>query len=478
MNGQLDGARSRGRAAGGSEAGAAPLEYVGAIALIAALMIGVWASALAAQPGKNYAWAICQILSFGQGDCGDGTGDDEAIDREPQQPCVVSSDGGQVSVTAGVILFGEGGEVWLIEQLGDGRYRVIEGVAIAGGAQGGAGGKIEVTINDQSYGGEAGVSGSAKIGIQAGRTYYADDLEGAKDLLGRMRYETTTPRLIRDGLNFLKLGPDNLPDPDSQWFEAGVDFTGEGSLQGGPASVSGAANIEGAIGTELNKDGSATVYLKGSMSAKASVAVGYALLGDRTKGKHAAEGSYLDFDTVQISAGADGNVGGTVQVDYDAEGNATSVRLTSTMGWSAEVTAKLFGADLLPEAQWGSTTDTTIELPLSSAADKKTAAAALAALGLPYVPGVTDGVQLPNLNPVSAAEAMADFANAAFDHGRVWKDTYTAKESTKFGLAVEAAFEGKINIGGSYVTNNRTSIDSRYWDGTAWVQRPECSAAA
>ena len=476
MRALVDGARRRARGRGSCDLGAASVEYVATILVVGLTISVVLASLLASQPRirEGVEYAICKVFTLLQGDCG---GSDQAIDREPP-PCVVSSDGGEVSVTAGVVLFGEGGEVWLIEQLGDGRYRVIEGVAIAGGAQGGAGGKIEVTINDQSYGGEAGLSGSAKIGIKACKTYYADDLEGAKDLLGRMRYETGVPGPIRTGLGWLNLGPDNLPEPDSTWVEAGMSLEGAGSAKAGFANVSGAAALEGALGTEVNKDGTATVYLSGSISAKASISVGHALLGDRSQGKHAAEGSYLDFDTVQVAAGADGKVGVTAQVDYDAGGNATSVRMTSTMGWSAEVTAKLFGVDLADQAKWGSTTDTTIELPLNTEADRETAAKALAAFGMPYVPGVTDGFQLPTLNPLEAADAMGDFAKAAFDHGKVWKDTYTSEESTKFGIAVEAAFEGKINIGGSYVTNNRTSLDSRYWAGTPWVERPECSAAA
>jgi hypothetical protein len=458
----------------GGETGAASVEYVGAIVIVAVVILAVIASVLATQPRirDGAELAICKVFTLGLGDCGGGS--DKAIDREPQEPCIVTSDGGETSVSVGVIAFGEGDEIWLIEQLGDGTYRVTEGVGLAGGAEGGAGGKIEVTINDQEYGGEAGLSGLAKIGVTVGNTYYAKNLDEAHSLLDRMRYDRA---LQGSGLagKVIDLvdGKDPLPEPDTVWIEAGVDANGSASVEGMGAGVEAAGEIEGAIGTQINKDGSATVYLTGKVSGEVSASIGVSLIPE-SKGKHAAPRE-LDFSKVEAGASAGGEIGATVQVDYDDAGQATAVRITSTMGWSAEATAKLLGQG--PETSAGTTTDTTLELPLTSDADRAIAADMLATLGIPYVPGLSDVVRPPDV-PFSpgAIDAATKFGEAARDRGRVWIDTYEHDDSTKFGLKIEAAFGGKVNLGGSYITNNRTGISQMYFDGTEWVERSGCAA--
>jgi len=442
---------------------------------VAVLVLAVITAVLTTQPGvrAGVEKAICEVFTLGMGDCGGGP--DDAIDREPQEPCVVTADGGETSLSVGVIAFGEGDEIWLIEQLGDGRYRVTQGVGVAGGAEGGVGGKFELTINDQEYGGEAGLSGLAKIGITVGNVYYADDLDGAQDILARLRYEQVLDSSgpvgwVVDHLD----GEDRLPEPDQVWIEAGLGAEGSASIEAKAANAGAAAEIEGAIGTQLNKDGTATVYLNGKVSGEVSVGVGTSLLPE-SKGKHAAPREF-DLSTVEASAGASGEAGATVQVDYDDAGQVSAVRVTSTMGWSAEASAKLFGHG--PETSGGQTTDTTIELPITSDADRGIAADMLAALGIPYVPGLSDGVRPPGMlgGPQQVLDAATAFGDAARDRGRIWVDTYEHDESTKFALEIEAALAGKVNIGGGYVSNTRTGISEKYFDGTGWTEREGCAA--
>lgn len=453
------------------ERGASSIEYVGAIGIVAALILAVCAAVVTTQPNirDGALRAICEVFTLGRGDCGGGS--EQAIDREPQEPCLVSSDGGELTISAGVIAFGEGGEIWLIEKLGDGTYRVTEGLGAAGGVEGGAGGKIEVTINDQKYGGEAGLSGAAKVGLAGGDIYTAQTLEEARDILAQLRYQRALDGAgpvgwIVDHVD----GRDRLPEPDAVWIEAGVEAEGEASAEATVVNVAALASVEGAIGTEINRDGSVTVYLSGSVSGEGSAGIGLSLSGEtQTSGD-------LDFTEVAAKAGISGEAGATVQVDYDAAGDVSAVRMISTLGWSGDLSAQFLGIG--PDGSWGDTTDTTLELPIGSDADRAVAARALAALGIPYVPGLSDGIDLGNMrtDPIGSAADLFAFGEAAQDHGRVWIDTYDHDDTTLFGLEVEAALAGKVNLGGNYVTSSRETLGQRYWDGTAFVERQGCAA--
>jgi hypothetical protein len=456
MSGLEDVVRTR------DDRGAATVEFTGRM-VIAAFLVATVAGALAVEPIRDtVAEAVCEVITLGQGDCGSSSS--AAVDRTPRQPCVQSADGGSISVRAAVVAVGQTGEEWLIEQLGDGRYRLTRGSSSGGGGTVGVGFKIAGTYNDHAYGVSLGAEATAVALGATGDVYYASTPEELQTIISRARTDAVLDRVtgaggvVRDIIDWAG-GNDAVPTPDQTWYEArgSGDAAAYASWLVAEAHAQGAINA--ALGARINRDGSGTAYFKADLNAEVAGAM------------WAADGS--TNATTRYLGKAQGTLGAVIEVDYDSSGQPRAMRLVSVVGGQAEWSTRVAGQDASSGPKANSYTQRTVELPLDTAQDRIVAAETLVALG-------GGGLAVPGLVPPGLTAGLSDapirFVRSAHDHGRLWEDGYTYNTTTEVGIGLDAEMIAKLGLDASYSTTQRSGTGQRYFDGTGWRDRPGCVA--
>ena len=464
------------------ERGATSLEYAGFVAVsalvVGAVFLGVVGGSMPLARGVT--GAICKIFTLGQGSCEvPGSADS----RMPTEPCVVSADGRESSVKAGIAIMGGGGESWYVESLSDGTYRVTRGTGGSVGVEGGAGFSITGTWADETYGAEAGAWASADALFTEGEVYLLPTQEAVDQLLsahwsdiakdstvGPQSY--TVPLLGWGVSNPVRWGADqltdlagvpSLPEPSETFTEGGVSAEASASATLLLANAQGGVGVQGLLGVREGADGTTTTYYSASLSGSVSAGI----RGGDGRG-----------DLVYATAGAGGEVEGVIEIDRDKDGNVTSL----TLKYAAEGTAYA-GEDTTDDGiRW----EQTMTLPVTTAADRQVASAFLEAMDMGPVPGLPAFVPNPSVltNPtdptavvqvVDVALASADLGRAVADRGYLSRQSFTATEDG-YGATFDAAWIAKVGVGADVTFSSLVSDKAEYFNGDDWVPWGGCAA--
>lgn len=451
--------------------GAAAVEYLGALVAAAALIAVSLLSVPATSPGlaADVRWAICKVLSVGLGDCS-RTASAQADPHLPTQPCTVSSDSGAIS-RGGTILSGTGsaGNTYRLSRLSDGRYQVTEIIDGSLGVEAGVGEKVTVHIGDGTYGQGATAEASAVVNAQSGRVWYTDDLDEAHRMISTLRGDAIQATVVggnpiadlvwwggRKAVDAITDHDSSLPSPDEYLLAGGATVSASADVTDMVLGASASASDAQLIGVRRTADGDVTVFLQTTVETSVGVSAG------------------------PIGDSRGGSVSLVTAVSFDRAWDMTEVSTSTVTGGDAGHLSNLLFDDSTPTGQ-GDLTEYTATLSTRSDADRRTAVQFLAASGVSQLNlgplGIATVPAQPLLMPataVAAVPATAQFIGAARDHGVVTRQQFT-DETGGFGAAAE--LELGLAIGGSldYTSTNRTSVGASYWDGTAWVARPECS---
>ena len=448
--------------------GAGSLEYLGVVAVVAVLVGALVLGFVNSHYGENLSAQLCKLTSaVGGGSCPAPPMERSPEDYIPPDECVVSSTGEESNTGVTVVVDVQSGETWVIEKLGDGTYRLTRARSGGVGIGVGVGFDFSATVDDQTYG--VGATAKANVALVAGggESYIATSEEQARNILDHKRNDETKDSLVgddnivRDGVDWLndKLGGSNKYEQleADEWFvEAGV----EGNASAGASTPLGTAGAEAAIEAYLGRthraDGTTTDYLRAEMS-----------IGGGLQGRGPNAQGYDTF--MQLTA--EGSAGAVVEVDRDENGNPTTFRIKSVLMGNATGDSSYSG----PVEDDPEYTERTIDIPLDTEAARQTAARVLQAAGIPYYPGITDSVDIPQivgdkLDPSSLGRELGELAAA---RGHISEQTYTLGTS-EAGFNAEGELGVQLGLSHSSVTSSRSTSDYKYWDGTAMVDRAGC----
>lgn len=454
------------------DTGVGTLEYIGIITIAAVLVAAVVLSLNSMQVRQTTEAAVCRIseaLGLG-GEC--GTGPDEDRDPEdyiPPEECVVSSNGQDDSSSLTVVVTVEGGERWVVEKLGDGTYRLTRARDGGVGIGAGVGFDVSVTNDNETYGVGATASASAAVVVGGGESYIAQTPEEAQRILDHKRNDETKDLWFGDG-NPLRDGADWVNeqfggsneyeqlDPDEWFLEAGVEGDASAGVTALVATADAQATLDAYVGRTSRKDGTSTDYLRASMGISGGLE------------GHAVTGSGYD---IYKQFTLDGEAAAIMEVDRDEDGTPVAFRIRSVTSWNPVGDESYSGSGGIDGDP--SYTERVVEIPLESDADRRLATRVMHAAGVPYYPGITDTVDVAQalLDKVDPAGLGQELGGVAANRGFIYEQTYTTSTNED---AVNA--EGKVGVelglNVASIESSRATTGYRYYDGTGFVDRPEC----
>ena len=271
---------ARGR--GGRDDGAGLVEYVGAVAVVVALVAGIMMWVLPV--GDTIVAKLCDAFDA---DCGAGEVD---VDREPERACTLGTDTTTLQAGVSIAFVDLGSEGALsVDRLSDGTYRVtlngdvaVKAVATAGEAHGG----LEI----MGYGGSIELSAEAAAGLHAGggAEFTFDSIEDVQDFNGWVQRKfaqnvvasATGPAapIVGIGLEGASQFVDWItgnsytpPVPSAVYAEGGVVANAGAGVGVGVAGGKASLDLSNAIGTKIDtKTGDITVYSRVEMSVEAA----------------------------------------------------------------------------------------------------------------------------------------------------------------------------------------------------------------
>ena len=305
------------------------------------------------------------------------------------------------------------------EALGDGTYKLTRARSGGVGIGVGVGFDFSATVDSQTYG--LGATAKANVALVGGggESYIATSEEQARNILDQKRNDETKDSLVgddnpvRDGVDWLndKLGGSNKYeqlDPDEWFVEAGIEGEASAGASTPLGTVGAEAAIEAYLGRTNRADGTSTDYLRAEMS-----------IGGGMEGRGPNAQGYDTF----INYTAEGSAGAVIEVDRDKDGNPVTFRIKSVLMGNATGDSSYSG----PVEDDPEYTERTIDIPLDSAAGRQTAARVLQAAGVPYYPGITDSVDIPQiaqdkLDPTTLGRELGALAAA---RGHISEQTYT-----------------------------------------------------
>ncbi|UZN02146.1 hypothetical protein [Cellulomonas sp. S1-8] len=463
--------RARGGALRG-DAGVGTLEYIGIITLAAVLITALLLSVTSLRAREHVAAAACAIAeAFGQGG-GCGTGPDENRDPEdyiPPEECVVSSNGQDDSSSVTVVVTVEGGERWVIEQLGDGTYRLTRAREGGIGIGVGVGFDVSVTNDNETYGVGATADASAAIVVGGGESYIAKTPEEAQRILDHKRNDETKDlwfgddNPLRDGADWVNehLGGSNeyeQLDPDEWFLEAGIEGEASAGATALVATADAEATLEAYLGRTSRKDGTSTDYLRASMGISGGLE------------GHAVTASGYD---IYKQFTLDGEAAAVMEVDRDEDGNPVAFRIRSVTSWNPVGDESYSGAGGIDGDP--SYTERVVEIPLETAADRELATRVMHAAGVPYYPGITDSVDVPQalLDKLDPAGLGEELGGVAANRGFIYEQTYTTS-SNEDAVNAQGKVGVELGLNVASIESTRSTTGYRYYDGTGFVDRPEC----
>lgn len=459
--------------------GAGTLENLGVVSIAAILVVATITAFVGFRYADHLAAALCRGTAAIDGSSGASCAvapERSAEDYVPPQPCVVSGSGGEKNANVSFAVTLEGGETWLIEELGDESYRLTHQGDVGASIGIGIGGGVTMTVDDTAYGASAQASASAGLTVAGGETFYVDSNEQALELLTQQRQDATKDGLVGDSgparwvtdkvggwFGDDQEGENRQPD---EWFvEGGVDGGASAEIEGGvpglTADASAEAALEQFLGTTQRSDGTSTDYLRAEMSADAS------LSGD-TSGA-------LD-DEEFLTTGAGGEMSALVEIDRDENGDPVAMRIVSAVGGHAEFDTADDKDDL--ESTASNITSRTMQIPLGSDDDREVAGRFLQTMGVAYVPGVTDPSDIGSaaVTPSRFRELASDLGDLARERGYIYEQEYTSDSSADFAAQVDLKMGAITGVGVEDASSSRVTTGYRYWNGQEMVERSGCVA--
>jgi hypothetical protein len=462
----------------GTERGAEAIEHIGLIVIVAILIAALVAAFLAAGLQETVAAQLCRFFNTitGQSTASCGTGGvRSAEDHKPPQPCVVSSIGGGSGARVSVfIVTAEGGATWTIEELSNGEYVVtLEG---EGGlaASGSVGARVSVTVDDKTYGDGVFIGVDKGVRIAGGQSFNAPSLDAAYEIIAQQTQDTVKDIYTFGGNNFFRDGVDKFLsifgddqeyeklEPDEWFVEGGVSLSayGDGGFRLPGMGAYAGSELEGGVfaGSTHRRDGTRTDYLEVEVSGSGNVG---------------GSAGYYSLD-----AGASFEGSALVEIDRDANGDPTAMRLVYSYGGSAE-----YEGSGQAGAGVNGFTARTVEIPLDSESSRAVAGNLLRSMAIPYVPGLTDlgDPNSPTIPIVGFGPALDDFYDLAYERGYVSEQDYTKDTTTDFGLQADLSIPYAVKVGGGFgveaTHTEMLSTGARYATGPGeWVEMPECVA--
>lgn len=434
--------------------------------IVAALLAG--AVAIAALPqgrilGETFSYAVCQVVTLGQGPCEAPSTSPEA--HKPDEPCVVTQDGIEAKAELSVLFFttSDGRRVE-VQELSNGEYRVTVSDSQSGGVEAGVGGGLTVSVGDDTYGASASAEAGAALQVTNGDVYYTDE-EGLQGLLDAITQDQIKDavvgdsgpiRWVTDGLSDLTgIADDDLPDADETYAEGGISLNASAEATGLTAEAHAGIEEAVALGVRQNRDGTTTVYLTAEVAGEA----GFEALGVGTDGSIGRNGASLEGSVQIVEA-----------LTFDSEGNLVNYSSTAiAQGEANGLAAAIFNGQV----------DTTSgneasgyriyqsSLDIKSEADERIVAEHLLALGVTAVNG-----WMAPLFP--GGPSVGNFYQTARDRGTVTMTDYDADSST-YGIKAEGKLGVELGAGVEVSTETLSVTGAQYWDGTQWVDWEECS---
>lgn len=452
------------------DVGIGTLEYVGVITLTAVLIGAVLLSVTSLRAREHASAAACRVAeAFGLGGGCDPTPGRDPEDYVPPEKCVVASDGRDESGSLTVVVTLDSGERWVVEELGDGTYRLTRARDVGVGIGVGVGFDFSVTSDNETYGVGASASASAAVVVGAGESYIARSPEEARRILDHKRNDETKDlwfgddNLVRSGADWLneRFGGSNQYeqlDPDEWFTEGGL----EGQASAGATAIAVTADAEATLaaylGRKSRKDGTSIDYLRASVGMSGGM-----------EGYGVTSAGYDIYKRFTL----DGEATAVVEVERDGDGEPVAFRLRSVTSWNPVGDESYSGAGGIDGNP--SYTEQVVEIPLESAADRRLATRVMHTVGIPYYPGVTDTVDveqalLDRFDPVGLG---TELGQAAMDRGYVYEQTYTMSRNTD-AVNAQGKYVVELGVNVTAVESRRATTGYRYYDGTGFVERPEC----
>lgn len=452
------------------ERGSGTLEYVGVLG-VAAVLIGAVVISTTSIPVQGYVstWS-CRIMeAFGQGGGGCGamtTADRAPEDWIPPDQCVIEADGSgwTGSIAAGVQA--DAGGDWLLEQLDDGTYRITAGVDAGLGAEVGIGFDVSWRDSERQYGLAASAGAAASVAGGSAEVYIASTLEEADRILNAKKSDTTKAAFV---------GDDNPVRDFVDWIS-------------GRAPEEDLAPVETVHSVGLQADLSANVLL-GVAPAEASVTGGiYGGWIERADGTRtdvwtaSSEGNAMaafpigtdryDPESMDDYAVGTASYAGSAsfEVDRDADGTPVAIR-TTTVGMKHSYGGEISERPIHPQEF----SETRVEMPLETRADRELAARIANGLGI-RVEGINDSPDgwTPVGDTFRLGDSFTAMSDAAKERGYYWVQDYTMETLVDRGGNFDAAYILKAGLSGSYYEVERIGTGYRYWNGNEFVSRSGC----
>ena len=462
------------RRLGHPQRGAATVETIGMYVVAAILVAAVALAAVGSGPviGDRFRQAVCELTSLGQGSCESSV--TSAADHKPTEPCVVSADGHTGALEGSVVVAVGGNENFLVEKLDNGKYRVTRGIGGKVGVGIGEGFNVSATWDKKAYGAAAKAEAGVSATFSGGEVYYADNATEVANLLSAHQEAVAKAAVGSSPAGSLLVGAVNLaesvfhvgnnfPPVDETYIEGGGAADARLQVTSGTGSAQAVGGAKAVLGTRQGKDGTSTTYIKASLDGN---------IGAGTWASNPTTGK-----PVYAKAGKEAKREAIFEVERDAKGIITAVRVKSAESGNQEATAAESAGSGPGKHEYS--TETVAELPIRSATDQAVAQRYLTAAGLGPMAGFNDlpddvknSLPIPNLaDPKEASEA---FVKATGEHGFVTKQTFDDSNSTSYGGVFDAEEIAKFSGGISFDKVGRKSTGPKYWDGSKMVPKTGC----
>ena len=444
-----------------SERGQGSLESIGAIGVAALLVAAVIAATVQTNPAVvgNIKEGICRVVTLGQGGCESAPVIRTADEYVPPEECVIGTSGQESEAKVSLVVTLSNGETWLIENLGNGKSRLTRSISSGAGIGAGVGFDVSVTVDGSKYGAALTASAEAMFKGIEGDVFYADSPEQARDILAGQQTDDNKDFWLGDSGPIRWIGDqvggkDDYEDaePDETFEEGGFEISGYAGATGLYETAEAAAAEEAFLGTRHKADGTRTDYFR----AKASVMAGV----DNWTG----DGTF--------EAAAQGSMESLLEIERDKDGKPISMRMTSTIMGDAQAGDK---SDSEPPEY----TQRTVEIPLTSESDRDVASRTLWAAGIPFMPGINDGITDSDAigAPWDIVEIGKDLGEVASARGYIYEQEYTEDTTVDNGFTFDAKAIAELGLSGSDMKTETQMTDYKYWNGSGLVAREGCPSA-
>lgn len=449
-------------------------EYLGIAALAVILVTAVVLGVADSRYGEHLAHQLCRITSLvGGGSCEDvSTTARAAEDYIPPEQCVVGANGQAASVKAGVLLTGGAGGEWLIEELGDGTFRLTRAGNLSGGVGVGIGFDVNVTADGHAYGAGATAGASADIVFGGGEVYHASSREEAESILsarnvGDVKSAIVGPagpvRWAVDGVHgwFGDTSMERL-EPAERFIEGGAQIEGNLGLHATAINADAALAVEQMLGVSERRDGTYTAYLvsEGELTGSLDSIHPGAVAGTVKYG--------------ELSGVLSGRL--LIEVDYDADGRVVGTRARSA--YTADGTHEQVYNSPAGIHDPNVVNEVVFHLPITTDEDRAVTHRMMQSAGIPYLPGLSDQFDLGDFahaRTFGMQEAVLDYGRAAMSDGYAWRQRST-EDVTENGFAFDAAYIAKLQVAAEATSTRRVLTGYDYFNGQEYVPRDGCGA--